>query len=524
MILLLVYVIYKISIFVDDIGTMSSDSLQFDYYADKALNMMENTNNSIFLTWKAGTWKSTLIKYFIRNTNKRLLLLAPTWVAAINIWWSTLHSFFLFHPWITIEEAVEHRLVPKRKTVLENTDCIVIDEVSMLRSDMMDIIDMILRNELKSSRPFAGKQMVFVGDLYQLPPIVRNEERKYFEDHYKSPFFFSANSFEVLNPIVIELQKIYRQDDEQFKWVLNKIRLWLQNNKDLDYLNQRVGKSPLKDLYYISLMTTNDDADKINKQELSKLNTKLYKSKAEIKWEVPQSYYANDEVIEFKPWSQIMMLNNTDCWQNWTIGKLLDYDEDEESALVEIDWEEYAVDKHVWSIRRPNYDPWQWKIINEEIWAFKQLPFKLAWAITIHKSQWLTFDNVLIDFWKRVFAGGQSYVALSRVTSYDWLFLKRELKKADIHLDRRIMYFMSNALILQKKETILEAIEQGNDIRFHYVKSTWEISSRSVSPHNVDNMNYNWYEYIWLVWYCHERNAQRVFNLNKMFDVEIIEK
>lgn len=199
-----------------------------DHHAEKALELMNNSNESIFLTGKAGTGKSTLIHHFIDNSQKKLLLLASTGIAAINIGGRTIHSFFLFHPGITTQEAeFEYRLVRSRIELLKKIDAIVIDEISMVRADLLDCIDIALRQALDPDLPFGGKQMIFIGDLYQLPPIVRKEEEGYFEEYYSSPFFFSSFAYQQLDPEVIELQKIYRQDDQNFKNILNKIRLGL---------------------------------------------------------------------------------------------------------------------------------------------------------------------------------------------------------------------------------------------------------------------------------------------------------
>ncbi len=197
-----------------------------DFHAQEALRIMQETKESLFLTGKAGTGKSTLIKHFIKNTSKNLLLLAPTGIAAMNVEGSTIHSFFLIHPGITLQEAEnEHTLTKNRKDVLEKVDTIIIDEVSMVRADLLDVVDICMRKTLKSTKPFGGVQMIFVGDLYQLPPIVRGEESHYFREYYEAPYFFASHAYKQLIPQVVELQKIYRQDDEQFKLILNKMRL-----------------------------------------------------------------------------------------------------------------------------------------------------------------------------------------------------------------------------------------------------------------------------------------------------------
>lgn len=496
--------------------------MEFDYYWSRALELMEDAGCSLFLTWKAWTWKSTLIRHFIQSTNRKLLLLAPTWVAAINIWWSTIHSFFLFHPWIYFDEIDEsYELSHDRLTVLREADTIIIDEISMVRVDLLDCIDKAIKIALNTDEHFWWKQMIFVWDLYQLPPIVRSDEKHYLENNYDSPYFFSANSYKQIHPETIELQKIYRQEDSEFKDILNKIRLWIQTEVDIDIINSRVWIFPEGEKF-ITLVTTNQDADNVNQEKLNSIDSKLYTSEAEINWEVPKSYFMNDLRVTFKVGSQIMMLINTEFRQNWTIWQIIDYDEDEEIVIINIDWEEYEVKAHSWRVRKPKYDKTRNKIENEIIWTFRQMPFKLAWAITIHKSQWLTFDKALINFGKRVFAWWQTYVALSRLTALEWLFLKRPLKNSDVRVDYAIRNFMSRAMFDQKTEVLKYALKNWKIVEFYYIKHN-EINKRQFKPRVIEDMTYNWYDYTWVIWYCMLRKQERVFNINKIFEIKLID-
>ena len=497
------------------------EKLSRDYYAQKAQKLMNESNESLFLTWKAWTGKTTLIKHFIETTHKKLLLLAPTGVAAINLWWSTIHSFFLFHPGITLDEAeFEHQLSKSRIDILKKIDTIVIDEISMVRADLLDCIDISLRKVLDEDLPFGGLQMVFVGDLYQLPPIVRREEEAYFDDHYDSAFFFSSFAYKDTTPQVIELQKIYRQDDENFKNILNKIRLWLWTLKDLNILNERSEVKIPQDTQHLWLMTSNADANRINQEKLDSIDAPLHQVWADVLWNVPRSYFANSEMIQFKAGSQIMMIKNDKYWKNGTICSVSDNDPEDEIAVIDINWEHYDVWMETRKVRKPKYDRKSRTIVNEDVWKFTQMPFKLARAITIHKSQWLTFDNILVDFGRRVFAGGQAYVALSRVRSLDWLYLKRALKKEDIHIDQKIRNYMWEALSAQKRETIQSAIDTNQDIEFHYLDMFGLVKKHTVKVNKIDYFELGEVDFLGILGFCSSAKKDKVFDIGKMFDVE----
>lgn len=506
--------------------------LKRDHYAKQALKLMNDTHESIFLTWKAGTGKTTLIKHFIETTKKKLLLLAPTWVAAINLEWSTIHSFFMFHPGITLDEAEFDHVLPKsRAKILKKIDAIVIDEISMVRADMLDCIDVSLKKILDPDLPFGGMQMIFIGDLYQLPPIARPEELAYFDDHYDSVFFFSAFAYQDASPQVIELQKIYRQDDQKFKNILNKIRLWLWTLKDLQILNERVDLKIPKWKQHVWLVTTNADADMVNKTKLAAIDAELHEVQAIVQGKISKSYYTNNEKLQFKAWSQIMMIKNSRYWKNGTICKLLSYNPDEKIATIEVDinegvdWktrkEAFEIGMEKRTVRKPKYIKETMTIINEEVWSFSQMPFKLAWAITIHKSQWLTFDNMIIDFGARVFAGGQAYVALSRIRSLEWLYLKRALRKDDIHVDEKIRNYMWNALSEQKKHIIESAIKSDQNIVFHYVDIFGLVKKHTVHATKVKYFEFGEADFLGVQGFCFLSKKEKVFDIGKMFDLEI---
>jgi ATP-dependent DNA helicase PIF1 len=263
---------------------------------------MEGTSQSIFLSGKAGTGKSTLIEHFLATTDKNVLVLAPTGVAAINVGGSTIHSFFLYHPGITIDEInkEEHALKNERGDVLKEADIVIIDEVSMIRADLLDCVSKSMQLTMDNMFPFGNKQMIFVGDLYQLPPIVRREEEQFFRTKYKSPFFFSSIDYNMLQTEHVSLDHIYRQDDIVFKRILNAIRIGTVSDEDLALLNRCVEKT-LPDDHIVSLVTTNKAADAINMAKLAELDTEQFYAYANIDGDVPKSFFANDTTVTFKP-------------------------------------------------------------------------------------------------------------------------------------------------------------------------------------------------------------------------------
>ena len=464
-------------------------NINFDPIATQALDLMENSTKSIFLTGKAGTGKSTLINHFIETTQKNILVLAPTWVAAVNIGGTTIHSFFGLHPGITLEEVRdgEYGMNALKWKILEKLDTIVIDEVSMVRADMMEMLHVILQDVYGDEEVFGGKQMIFVWDLYQLPPIVRDEEKAYFREVYGNSYFFAPSCYESLEPTTIELQHMYRQEDAGFKKILNKIRIGLQTAEDLKTLNQTVW--PTDDLEgVIYLMTTNADAAMINKQKLMELETEEYRAFSSIDGEVPSSMYMNDNTLVFKPGAQVMMLVNGMEYKNGSIGTLISRDEDDEIAKIEIDHEIVEVEAHTRNIRKPTYNEKEKKIKNEVVGSFTQLPFKLARAITIHKSQGLTFDRMVIDFGRRVFASGQAYVALSRITSLDGLTLTRPLQMHDVRCDAVVREWMMEEMESTREAMIQDAIKQKETLSCSYMNFKNQVEELRFVPTKLSDV------------------------------------
>jgi len=406
-----------------------------------AFNLMENTSECLFITGKAGTGKSTLLKYFKANTGKKIIVLAPTGVAAINVGGQTIHSFFRLPPKIIQKDAIK-RL--RDKHLVENLDMVIIDEVSMVRSDLMDGIDYALRlNRGKMKMPFGGVQMVFFGDLFQLSPVVENEAKELLEERYSSPYFFSAKVFNDCNIKAIELSTIYRQKDSSFMELLNRVRNKEYTKEDLDTLNKRVkiDTAILKKDATVILTTTNSLANTINQDRLSRLPGKSITYEALASGKFEESAYPCPTSLKLKKGAQVILIKNDPArqWVNGTLAKVVALSND--SIVVDINGRTCDVPIVKWQKIEYSYNEDLDKIEDEVVGAFAQYPIKLAWAITIHKSQGQTFDKVIIDLGHGAFTHGQLYVALSRCTCLDGIRLKRPVTPSDIIFDRRIYEF-----------------------------------------------------------------------------------
>lgn len=416
----------------------------------EALDILEKTNRNLFITGKAGTGKSTLLEHFRSITKKNVAILAPTGVAALNVKGQTIHSFFRIPPNITPDKVLEHQAPKKQRALIQKLDMIIIDEASMLRADLLDCIDTALRHYHENpSTPFGGVQMVFIGDLFQLPPVVAGQEEKaLFSSVYQSPYFFSAHVFYDLDYTFLELEKIYRQSDQEFIDLLNKIRDNSIDYKHLEDLNLRHipnYNEPEND-FVITLNTTNAEADKKNSLELAKINTETQVFDGEIEGNFKRQNLPTKMELELKIGAQIMMLSNDMAgrWVNGSIGKVKDilFEEIE----VELDnGRTVKVEQHSWNIHKYFFNEATGRIDTETVGSFTQYPMRLAWAVTIHKSQGKTFENVIIDIGRGTFAHGQIYVALSRCTSFEGIVLKKPIQRRHIWMDKRITNFF-NAL------------------------------------------------------------------------------
>ncbi|MFH1824662.1 MAG: AAA family ATPase [Candidatus Firestonebacteria bacterium] len=505
----------------------------------KALNQAENTNDNILITGKAGTGKSTFLEYFRNNTKREVIVLAPTGVAALNVKGETIHSFFHFKPDITLQKIKKHK--GKGGTIYKKIDTIIIDEVSMVRADLLDCIGKFLKLNGKSTRkPFGGTRMIFIGDLYQLPPVVTSKEKEMFKSHYKSPYFFDAEVFENLPIEFIEFEKVYRQKDENFIMLLNKVRNNSITEEELNLINDRVGAefdSNIDSKYSIYLTTTNDMATKINEEELSKLNTKIFTHKAETEGDFNEKSFPTDYELNLKVDSQVMMLNNDSLgrWVNGTIGKIVDIVKNDngrdEMVVVETsDGSRVDVLPHEWDLFHYNFNKEKGQLETEIKGHFTQYPMKLAWAVTIHKGQGKTFNKVIIDVGRGTFAHGQMYVALSRCTSFGGIILKKPIKKYHIWMDWRVVNFMTKyqyaisekGIPIDKKvELINQAIKNNNCLKIIYLKTSDEKTKRIIKPIRVGECLYNERKFLGLEAYCFKRNENRVFRVDRILEIKI---
>ena len=445
-----------------------------------ALNLIQYTRQSVFLTGKAGTGKSTFLKYVCANTKKKYVVLAPTGIAAINAGGSTLHSFFKlpFHPLLpddpnfSLKGGKLHSFLKyssEHRKLIKQLELVIIDEISMVRADIIDFIDKVLRVYSQNMRePFGGKQVLLVGDVYQLEPVVKSDEREILNRFYPTPYFFSARVFNEMELVSIELTKVYRQSDPAFVGVLDHIRNNTATATDLQLLNTRYNSEIVSNEndMYVTLATRRDVVDYINEKKLAELPGDSVTLKGEIKGEFPENSLPTQMELEVKPGAQIIFIKNDPDkrWVNGTIGTIAGIDEEETLYVITEDGGEYDVKKDKWSNIRYRYNETEKKIEEEELGVFIQYPIRLAWAITIHKSQGLTFSRVVIDFTGGVFAGGQAYVALSRGTSLDGIQLKKQISRSDIFIRPEIVTFAQR---FNNPQAINKALKQAQaDIQY----------------------------------------------------------
>ena len=440
---------------------MNTEQLDLDNKEwQQALQIIEYTRRSLFLTGKAGTGKSTFLRYVAQHTKKKLVILAPTGIAAINAGGQTLHSFFKlpFHPLLPNDSRYNVRNI--RKTLKYNNDLIkllreleliIIDEISMVRADIIDFIDRLLRIYCRNMRePFGGKQLLLVGDIFQLEPVVKEDEWRLMQPFYASAYFFSAKVWEQMQLVSVELRKVYRQTDSDFIAILDRIRENAATDADLQAINSRATAadgSPVgtNNGFQITLATRRDTVDYINDQQLQQLDGAASTFKGTIQGDFPLTSLPAPMELEVKPGAQVIFTKNDKekRWVNGTIGVVIGIDEEEGIiGVVDEDGHEYDVAREVWENMRYTFNEKEQKIEEELLGTFKQFPLRLAWAITVHKSQGLTFRQVKIDFsGGGAFAGGQTYVALSRCSSLKGIILEEPIRRADIFVRPEVVAF-----------------------------------------------------------------------------------
>ena len=442
---------------------MKQEQLDLDYQEwQQALQIIQYTRRSLFLTGKAGTGKSTFLRYVAQNTKKKYVILAPTGIAAINAGGQTLHSFFKlpFHPLLPNDSRYNVRNM--RKTLkyngeliklLRELELIIIDEISMVRADIIDFIDRVLRIYCRNMRePFGGKQLLLVGDIFQLEPVVKEDEWRLMQPFYASAYFFSAKVWQQMQLVSVELRKVYRQSDSEFIAILDRIRENAATDADLNAINSRVTAADGSAIgasshagFQITLATRRDTVDYINDEQLKQLDGNSSIFNGTIKGDFPLTSLPAPMELEVKPGAQVIFTKNDKekRWVNGTIGVVIGIDEEEGIiGVVDEDGHEYDVVREVWENMRYTFNEKEQKIEEELLGTFVQFPLRLAWAITVHKSQGLTFRQVKIDFsGGGAFAGGQTYVALSRCSSLKGITLEEPIRRSDIFVRPEVVAF-----------------------------------------------------------------------------------
>ncbi|HLS38518.1 MAG TPA: helix-turn-helix domain-containing protein [Sphingobacterium bovisgrunnientis] len=485
----------------------------------KAVAFVNQTNQNLFLTGKAGTGKTTFLKYIRENCYKKMAITAPTGVAAMNAGGTTLHALF----WLPFGVFVEDyelkwdeqdnniynknrlfstiKLTKQRRAILQELEMLVIDEVSMVRADTLDAIDVILKSVRRDMRPFGGVQVLFIGDLYQLPPVVRDQEWQILRNHYTSPFFFNAKVLRATPMIKLELQHIYRQSDDKFISVLNNIRNNECDQQDLEELNAHYKEEfvPEKNEQYITLTSHNRLADQINQEELAKLSGKMHNVKAVVKDDFQQGAYPTEETLTLKLGAQVMFIKNDTGedrkYFNGKIGVVKELNLDKHQVLVGFKdgSEDVVVRRETWENIKYKYNKGEDKIEEEVLGTFSQFPLRLAWAITIHKSQGLTFEKAIIDAGTS-FAAGQVYVALSRLTGLEGLVLRSKIAPHAIRTDFQVVDFMKQLVKEDEVDEILKNSQRaylGQILlqSFRWTSLTEAVSElqESLKDRNIDN-------------------------------------
>lgn len=447
--------------FLSDIPLLDADNAEFNY----AAQFVMQTSRMVYVTGKAGTGKTTFLRYLQTVCNKRMAVLAPTGVAAVNAGGQTIHSFFNIKPSVYVPGdkrlrykapdrdndqtlLTDHFRYQRAKLdLIRNLDLLVIDEISMVRCDLLDVVDQLLRFiRRKHFTPFGGLQVILIGDTFQLPPIANPDDWDVLSKFYDSPYFFSAQVMKAVNPVYIELKKIYRQTDHAFIDLLNRVRLNRMNQDDLRLLNSRYlhGFEPDEADEYIILASHNRMVIDTNSRRLAEIDEDLYTYEAEVEGIFPEGSFPADRLLQLKRGAQVMMLRN-DRQKRYFNGKIGRVEELDFNRIKVRFPDDSVVDllRDVWDNIKYTWNEKNKKVVEESAGTFKQFPLKLAWAITVHKSQGLTFDKVIADV-AEAFTHGQVYVALSRCTSFQGLLLRSPLKPSAVITDKVVLNFASH--------------------------------------------------------------------------------
>lgn len=515
------------------------------------LDLLNNTSTSVFITGKAGTGKSTLLKHFTKHTQKKFVVLAPTGVAALNVGGQTIHSFFKFPPSFIHTDLL--RPDPQKASLFKKLEMVIIDEVSMVRADLMQGIDIALRLNRNSKKPFGGVQIVFIGDLFQLPPVLRDEEIHTIINAYGGQYFFDAKVFKEFTYHFAELTTLFRQSPEQQSFIklLNSIRNNQVKPKDMTLLNARHTGSPGRVRNAIFLTARRETARELNMDKLNKLPGELKNYTAELTGEYEKLLDLNlrDNQLDDKfpaPYklhlkigAQVMMIRNdpNKQWVNGSIGKIVKLGKD--AITVEINGKKWRVAPELWQEVEYHYNSNASAIEEIVKSTFRQFPLQLSWAMTIHKSQGKTFDKITIDTGTGAFAHGQIYVALSRCTTLEGIRLNNPIKKTDIIVDPRVISFSNTRTVpapvpiaprYPKEEVspaivaaIRMAVKKMCAVKIIYQNSDGINSERQLSQLSFSNGfmlpgNGNLY----IDAFCHMRRTVRTFKLARIKKVTII--